>query len=204
MIAIMGQGEGGMTALYAGALDESLAGVASLDYFQQRENCWQEPVDRVINGQLNEFGDAEVAALIAPRPLFVGTRRVRFRRASVTAEFARAQRFYKGLKAKGKLVTLEAAGKLDGSHRGENGDTARGNRKSQFARDYRANSTLAGQQALNQQFESWFQYLQKLISGQRPNPQECTGNSIPPRGEPHAEGRKAARGVGPTGGDNSS
>ena len=38
--------------------------------FEQRENCWQEPVDRVLNGQLNEFGDAEVAALIAPRPLY--------------------------------------------------------------------------------------------------------------------------------------
>ena len=71
-IAIMGQGDGGMTALYAAAMDEKFVGAASLDYFQQRENSWQEPVDRVINGELNEFGDAEVAALIAPRPLMVG------------------------------------------------------------------------------------------------------------------------------------
>ena len=108
-IAIMGEGQGGMTALYAGALDEHFAAVASLDYFQQRENCWQEPVDRVINGQLKEFGDAEVAALIAPRPLFVGASSDSILpSASVNAEFSRAQRFYKGLKVADNLVALPA------------------------------------------------------------------------------------------------
>ena len=98
-----------MTALYAGALDEHFAAVASLDYFQQRENCWQDPVDQVLYGQLNEFGDAEVAALIAPRPLLVGTsRRVeRFPSLASARNSARAQRFYKGLKAEDKLVALE-------------------------------------------------------------------------------------------------
>src|ERR1019366_3535664 len=108
-VALMGDEQGGMTALYAAAVDERFAGLASLDFFQQRENCWQEPVDRTINGQLNEFGDAEVAALIAPRPLFIGSSTANaIPQASVSAEFARAQRFYRGLKAEQKLVILEA------------------------------------------------------------------------------------------------
>src|ERR1019366_10318320 len=108
-IAVMGDDQGGMTALYAAAVDQRFVGVAILDYFQQRENCWQEPVDRTINGQLNEFGDAEVAALIAPRPLFIGSSTASaIPRASVSAEFARAERFYRGLRAEQKLVALEA------------------------------------------------------------------------------------------------
>ena len=164
-VAIMGQGEGGMTALYAGALDEALAGVASIDYFQQRENCWQDPVDRVINGQLNEFGDAEVAALIAPRPLFVGeSPGGAILQASVIAEFARAQRFYVGLKADNKLVSLgPREGALEttalsmeslvGATEGGNpGEIALQIPRSQVNK------------ALNQQFESWFAYLQTLIA----------------------------------------
>lgn len=107
-IAVIGEGQGGMTALYAGAMDEGLAGVASIDYFQQRENCWREPVDQVLYGQLNEFGDAEVAALIAPRPLLiVHTSKGPIPSASVKAEFTRAQRFYVGLGKSGELTTLE-------------------------------------------------------------------------------------------------
>lgn len=110
-IALMGEGQGGMTALYAGAVDEGFAGVASLDYFQQRENCWKEPVDRVLYGQLNEFGDAEVAALIAPRPLLVvQTSKSPIPSASVKAEFERARRFYKGLQVPEKVTTLEVQG----------------------------------------------------------------------------------------------
>jgi dienelactone hydrolase/fermentation-respiration switch protein FrsA (DUF1100 family) len=107
-IAVIGEGQGGMTALYAGAMDERLAGVASIDYFQQRENCWKEPVDQVLYGQLNEFGDAEVAALIAPRPLLVvHTSKGPIPSASVQAEFTRAQRFYAGLRISGELANLE-------------------------------------------------------------------------------------------------
>ena len=36
-------------------------------YFQSRDRCWEEPVDRRLPGQLLEFGDAELAALMAPR-----------------------------------------------------------------------------------------------------------------------------------------
>lgn len=110
-IGVWGEGQGGMTALYAAAVDEQLTTATVLDYFQQREGCWKEPVDRVIYGQLNEFGDAEVAALIAPRPLTIVTRLrgpVSFE--STRAELERARRFYEGLGAGNKLVAKEEAG----------------------------------------------------------------------------------------------
>jgi dienelactone hydrolase len=109
-IAVMGEGQGGMTALYAGAVDERFAAVASLDYFQQREKCGEEPVDRVLYGQLNEFGDAEVAGLIAPRPLWIITKPGGvIPLASARIEFARAQRFYKGLGMPGNLMIIAAS-----------------------------------------------------------------------------------------------
>lgn len=110
-ISVIGEGQGGMTALFAGAMDEGVAGVAAVDYFQQREICWKEPVDQVLYGQLNEFGDAEVAALVSPRPLeIVHTSRGPIPAASVKAEFTRAQRFYAALGKSGELTTLEAEG----------------------------------------------------------------------------------------------
>jgi dienelactone hydrolase len=189
-IAVMGEGQGGMTALYAGALDEHFAAVASLDYFQQRENCWQDPVDQVLNGQLNEFGDAELAALIAPRPLLVGTSESTIPQGNVSAEFTRAQRFYKGLKAENKLValgekenTLEAtalkmAVLLGASEKPNPPELALQIPLSQV------------DEARNQQFESWYQYLQTLIaaSGQTRN-QYWQLNSTPAADRP----RKAER-----------
>ena len=109
-IAVWGVGQGGMTALYSAAVDKRLLGATVQDYFQQREENWKEPVDRMLYGQLNEFGDAEVAALIAPRPLTILTHwdgPVRF--ASEQAEIKRARRFYQGLKAGDKLAAQEEA-----------------------------------------------------------------------------------------------
>ncbi len=109
-IGVWGVRQGGMTALYAAAVDEHLAAATALDYFQQREDCWKEPVDRMIYGQLNEFGDAEIAALVAPRPLTIVTRwggPVSFQR--VSGELVRARRFYQGLGATGKLMAFEEA-----------------------------------------------------------------------------------------------
>jgi dienelactone hydrolase len=97
-IAVFGEGQGGMTALYAAAVDEQLAGATVVDYFDQRERCWSEPPDTMLYGQLNEFGDAEVAALIAPRPLTVErTAASPVSDAGALEERLRAQRFYRGL-----------------------------------------------------------------------------------------------------------
>jgi dienelactone hydrolase len=68
-IGVIGYGEGGMLALYAGALDPRIDAVGVSGYFGDRRNLWQEPIDRNVFGLLDEFGDAELASMILPRPL---------------------------------------------------------------------------------------------------------------------------------------
>lgn len=68
-LGILGWGEGGMLALYAGALDPRLSAVGVAGYFGASQQRWQQPLDRNIFGLLNLFADAEVAAMIAPRRL---------------------------------------------------------------------------------------------------------------------------------------
>ena len=58
-----GYGEGGLLALYASVLEESVGAVCVRDYFQSRNGIWREPIDRNVFGLLTEFGDAELAAL---------------------------------------------------------------------------------------------------------------------------------------------
>ena len=69
--ALFGYGEGGAIALYAAALDPRMSAVCSSGYFDDRNDVWRQPVDRNVFGLLEQFGDAEVASLIAPRPLIV-------------------------------------------------------------------------------------------------------------------------------------
>ena len=40
-------------------------------YFQPREALWREPIYRNVFGLLEQFGDAEIASLIAPRALII-------------------------------------------------------------------------------------------------------------------------------------
>jgi dienelactone hydrolase len=70
-IGVFGYGEGGMLALYAGALDTRINVVCVSGYFGDRRNIWQEPIDRNVFGLLEEFGDAELASLISPRMFIV-------------------------------------------------------------------------------------------------------------------------------------
>jgi len=70
-IGVIGWGEGGLLALYAGALDPRISAVCVSGYFDSRQNVWQEPIDRNVFGLLEQFGDAELASLIAPRRLVV-------------------------------------------------------------------------------------------------------------------------------------
>ncbi len=70
-IGVMGYGEGGMLALAAGALDPRIDVVCTSGYFGPREGVWQEPIYRNVFGLLERFGDAELAAMIAPRTLIV-------------------------------------------------------------------------------------------------------------------------------------
>ncbi len=70
-IRVEGWGDGGMLALYAGALDARIGETVVAGYFDSRNELWQEPIDRNVFGLLREFGDAEIATLIAPRKLTV-------------------------------------------------------------------------------------------------------------------------------------
>src|SRR5207248_2993519 len=65
-------------------------------------------VDRMLYGQLKEFGDAELAALVAPQPLRVYyTRGGPTEPRSLEAELKRARRFYAGLQQEQSLTAEE-------------------------------------------------------------------------------------------------
>jgi dienelactone hydrolase len=70
-VAIAGHGEGGMEALFAGALDTRISVTAVSGFFGPREGSWREPVDRNFAGLLRDFGAAELAMLCAPRQLLI-------------------------------------------------------------------------------------------------------------------------------------
>ena len=70
-VGVMGYGEGGLIALYAAAMDIRIDSTAVCGYFQPREQVWHEPIYRNVFALLHEFGDAEIASLIAPRALVV-------------------------------------------------------------------------------------------------------------------------------------
>jgi dienelactone hydrolase len=92
-IGVIGWGEGGLVALYAGAIDPRINTVFVSGYFDSRQQIWKEPADRNVFALLDEFGDAELASMIAPRKLVI--------------EAARAPEanFSGGIGAPGRLAT---------------------------------------------------------------------------------------------------
>lgn len=164
-VALLGQGQGGMTALYAAAVDEDYWGASVVDYFQQRENCWQEAPDRELYGQLNEFGDAEVAALIAPRPLHIScTAGGAIPDASVQGELARARRFYAGLGKSAELTEREAPAAdvlADAANVISSLGTTQSNLASSSEIALRVSSESI-QRARDEQFEKLHRYLARL------------------------------------------
>src|SRR5207249_3792718 len=70
-VGVFGYGEGGMLALYASALDTRIGAVCVSGYFANRDRIWEQPIDRNVFGLLEQFGDAELAGMIAPRSLEV-------------------------------------------------------------------------------------------------------------------------------------
>ena len=135
-ISIAGVGDGGQLALYSAALDDRISSVLVSGYFQPRESVWQEPIDRNVWGLLTDFGDAEIAGMVAPRPLVIeacsvpetdGPLPVKPGRrnsaapgqiktanlADVKSEFLRANEIYRklGVENRIRLVTSESDGK---------------------------------------------------------------------------------------------
>ncbi|QOV92374.1 hypothetical protein IPV69_08415 [Humisphaera borealis] len=70
-VGVIGYGEGGLLALYAGAIDERIDTVGVSGYFGPRDGLWQEPIYRNLQGLLQTFGDAEIGSLICPRKLVI-------------------------------------------------------------------------------------------------------------------------------------
>ena len=70
-VGVAGHGDGGLISLYSAAVDPRIDSAWVAGYFGPRERAWSEPIDRNVWGLLDEFGDAEVAGLIAPRGLVV-------------------------------------------------------------------------------------------------------------------------------------
>lgn len=103
-VAVAGYGEGGLIALYAAALDTRIDATLVSGYFDSRQRVWSEPIYRNVWGLLEEFGDAELATLIAPRALIIEFSKgpevpgdkgdlVASRYESVSAEFDRIDEF---------------------------------------------------------------------------------------------------------------
>ena len=70
-IGVAGYGEGGLIAFYSAAVDTRIDAALVSGYFDSRQAVWSEPIYRNVWGLLREFGDAELATLIAPRGLIV-------------------------------------------------------------------------------------------------------------------------------------
>ena len=74
-VGVAGYGEGGLIAFYSSAMakhgGELFRATLVSGYFKSRQGTWQEPIYRNVFGLLRRFGDAEIAALMAPRGLVV-------------------------------------------------------------------------------------------------------------------------------------
>ena len=70
-IGVAGYAEGGLIAFYAAASDPRIDACLVSGYFAERSRPWEEPLYRNVWALLREFGDAELATLIAPRSLMI-------------------------------------------------------------------------------------------------------------------------------------
>jgi dienelactone hydrolase len=139
-IGVIGWGEGGMLAQYSGALDSRINAACVSGYFDNRNNLWQEPIDRNAFGLLEAFGDAELASMIAPRALIVEAARgpeshipggrgaparvVTPELAAVRSEIDRAKQLIDGLKPGPTLELITSGDDGRGSYGTSNALTA--------------------------------------------------------------------------------
>ena len=136
-IGVIGYGEGGLIGLYSTAVDTRIQATVVSGYFQSRQELWREPIYRNVWGLLHEFGDAEIASLIAPRSLVIETSRgpevagppsVRDGRGgaapgqlvsppkhAVEPEFERARDFYRQLNSADAVCLVSPVDGLPGS-----------------------------------------------------------------------------------------
>lgn len=126
-VGVIGWGEGGLITQYAAAVDTRIDAACVSGYFDSRQNIWQEPIDRNVFALLEQFGDAELASLIAPRSFIVDAARgpeatipggrgapsrvVTPALGSVKQELARAERLIEKLDPPAKLQLVEGGQK---------------------------------------------------------------------------------------------
>jgi cephalosporin-C deacetylase-like acetyl esterase len=70
-IGVVGVGEGGLLGLHSAAIEPRIDAAMICGYFQPRERIWEEPIYRNVWSLLTDFGDAEIAGMVAPRPLVI-------------------------------------------------------------------------------------------------------------------------------------
>jgi dienelactone hydrolase len=70
-VGVYGYGEGGLLALYSAAIDPRISSTVVSGYFGPRERLCDEPIYRNVWTLLRDFGDAELARLVAPRSLII-------------------------------------------------------------------------------------------------------------------------------------
>jgi cephalosporin-C deacetylase-like acetyl esterase len=70
-IVVLGQGDGGYVALIAAAIDTRIDKAIVAGAFAPHEQLWEEPIDRNVWRFLDEYGDAELASMVIPRPLTI-------------------------------------------------------------------------------------------------------------------------------------
>lgn len=70
-VGVAGYCEGGLIAFYSAAIDKRIDAAFVSGYFESRQEVWNEPIYRNVWGLLTEFGDAEIASLIAPDALII-------------------------------------------------------------------------------------------------------------------------------------
>ena len=111
-VGVAGYCEGGLIAFYAAAVDTRIDAALVSGYFTDRQNVWNEPIYRNVFGLLTEFGDAEIASLIAPRPLVIEYSKVPEKLEKSTAKPAQINEFsatgYKGSLQTPELKEVQA------------------------------------------------------------------------------------------------
>jgi dienelactone hydrolase len=70
-VMVAGWGEGGWIALATGVCDTRVDLTCVSGHFGPREKVWDQPIHRNVHGLLKHFGDAQLAAMIAPRYLVI-------------------------------------------------------------------------------------------------------------------------------------
>ncbi|HKE27128.1 MAG TPA: dienelactone hydrolase family protein [Bryobacteraceae bacterium] len=190
-IVVAGYGEGGIAAFYSAALDTRVQAALVSGYFQPREQLWKEPIYREIWSLVREFGDADIASLIAPRslvveycrfPVVTGPPPRTAQRngatpngtistppsAEVHAEFEKAQHHF------GRLGVGERVRLVEGGAEGQPGSDAalaallkavgaRHALRASGAAPQRERSGPNAEDRMHRQFDTWVNYTQRLI-----------------------------------------